>query len=91
MLILQLQAAAVVGEVQLHPQIELLLCIGLVELRFIGHGVVPACAVVRFKHELVGQLVKIDIVELVPDSQQRDQIILADFLPDPVADLVLIH
>ena len=91
MLILQLQAAAVVGEVQLHPQIELLLCIGLVELRFIGHGVVPARAVVRFKHELVGQLVKIDVVELVPDSQQRDQIILADFLPDPVADLVLIH
>ena len=46
---------------------------------------------VRFQYESVWQLVKIDFIKAVPHAQQRDKIFLADFLPDPVADLILIH
>ena len=46
---------------------------------------------VGLEHEFVGQLVEVDLIETIPDPQQRDQVFLADLLLDPRPHGILVH
>ena len=89
--VLHIQPAHQVAVVQLKPALDLPLGVRLIELGFILHGDVPARAVVDLQHELVRQLVEVDVVKAIPDAQQRDKVFLADFLLDPLAHGILVN
>ena len=89
--VLHIQPAHQVAVVQLKPALDLPLGIRLIELGFILHGDVPARAVVDLQHELVRQLVEVDVVKAIPDAQQRDKVFLADLLLDPLAHGILVN
>jgi len=59
---------------------------GHVEIFFVADDDVHAGAVVALQNKLVGQRVEVDVVEVVPHAQERNQILLADFLRDPTAN-----
>ena len=89
--VLHIQPAHQVAVVQLKPALDLPLGVRLIELGFILHGDVPACAVVDLQHELVRQLVEVDVVKAIPDAQQRDKVFLANLLLDPLAHGILVN
>ena len=89
--VLHIQPAHQVAVVQLKPALDLPLGVRLIELGFILHGDVPARAVVDLQHELVRQLVEVDVVKAIPDAQQRDKVFLADLLLDPLAHGILVN
>ena len=89
--VLHIQPAHQVAVVQLKPSLDLPLGVRLIELGFILHGDVPARAVVDLQHELVRQLVEVDVVKAIPDAQQRDKVFLADLLLDPLAHGILVN
>ena len=89
--VLHIQPAHQVAVVQLKPALDLPLGVRLIELGFILHSDVPARAVVDLQHELVRQLVEVDVVKAIPDTQQRDKVFLADLLLDPLAHGILVN
>ena len=89
--VLHIQPTHQVAVVQLKPSLDLPLGVRLIELGFILHGDVPARAVVDLQHELVRQLVEVDVVKAIPDAQQRDKVFLADLLLDPLAHGILVN
>ena len=89
--VLHIQPAHQVAVVQLKPSLDLPLGVRLIELGFILHGDVPARAVVDLQHELVRQLVEVDVVKAIPDAQQRDKVFLANLLLDPLAHGILVN
>ena len=89
--VLHIQPAHQVAVVQLKPALDLPLGVRLIELGFILHGDVPARAVVDLQHELVRQLVEVDVVKAIPDAQQRNKVFLADLLLDPLAHGILVN
>ena len=62
-----------------------------IHFRFVCNQLDAAGIMVALQNKFIRERIKIDIVKTIPGTEQREQIVLADFFPDIIAYRQLVH